>query len=45
MHARTDLWEPWAGNRPGRPSHLARIADGTDRQNAALERMERNANQ
>jgi len=26
-------------------NHLARIADGTDRQNAALERMERNANQ
>jgi hypothetical protein len=21
MHARTDLWEPWAGNRPGRPGH------------------------
>jgi len=20
MCARTDLWEPWAGNRPGRPS-------------------------
>ena len=24
MCVRTDLWEPWAGNRPGPPGHYKR---------------------
>ena len=26
MCARTDLWEPWAGNRPGPPGHYGATA-------------------
>ena len=25
MCPRTDLWEPWAGNRPGPPGRMTRI--------------------